>query len=277
MTKNVSRRDWQILSDYLDEQLSARERARFEMRLNENPELRLALDEMRSIQSLLLEIPAKRAPRNFTLTPQMVGIKKSPPQSFIALRFASAISAILLMVVWMGNLFLPMEIDTLLPMVAGSEKPEAAFEAHDPQLYPPKEFTGEEIGEEETTELPPSILREPEEEAVEPIDQEPQLDVMALPEPDATQTAEANGVPERVAKSLTSAPAEIESPDPAPGDLDYEVDEEGEIGALALRDNMLNRISRWGIQDFVMAGLALIAVSTGLGAIYIRRKEGRWS
>jgi hypothetical protein len=277
MNKNISRRDWQIISDYLDEQLSNRERARFETRFNEDPELRLALDEMRNIRSLLQEIPAKRAPRNFTLTPQMLGIKAAPPRSFVALRFASALSAILLMAVYVSNLLIPMDIESLSPLIAKSEKPDATFEVAEPPLHPPEDISGNGIGEDANEETPPDVLRVSEEEPVEADDPEPQLEIMAMPGSDVTQTPESEDDSERAGIAAIPAPVEGESPDPAYKPSDYEIDDKSEIGVLAIRDNILTRVSRWGILDFVMAGLAFLAVSTGLAAIYVRRRDGKWS
>jgi hypothetical protein len=277
MKKNISRRDWQIISEYLDEQLSNRERARFETRLSEDPELRSALDEFRSIRSLLREIPAKRAPRNFTLTPQMIGIKAAPPHSFVALRFASALSAILLMAVYVSNLLIPIDIETLSPLIARSEKPDTSFEVAEPALHPPEDISGNGIGEDVTEESPVEMLRVPGEEPVEADDQDPMLEIMAFPEPDSTQTPEPEDDSERTDLAALPAPGEDESPESAYKPSDYEIDDKSEIGALAIRDNILTRVSQWGIQDYLMVGLAFIAVSTGLAAIYVRRRDGKWS
>ena len=100
MRAQLSIRDYEQLSAYLDGQLSIAEKRRLEARLNEQPELRSALEELGQTRSLLRMAPRKRAPRNFTLNPSMV--RESQPQRksllnmFPALSFASALATLAL-------------------------------------------------------------------------------------------------------------------------------------------------------------------------------------
>jgi len=73
MNNKISKRDWEAISAYLDGQISERNLARFEARLQREPALRSALNEMDAVRQVLRNAPRLRAPRNFTLTPQMVG------------------------------------------------------------------------------------------------------------------------------------------------------------------------------------------------------------
>ena len=107
MTKNISMREWEALSAYLDEQLPAKERARLETRLNQAPELRSALEDLRRTRSVLRSQPQVRAPRNFTLTPDMVGLKSRPVRrapAYPFFRFASALAGFLFLLVLVGDL-----------------------------------------------------------------------------------------------------------------------------------------------------------------------------
>ena len=70
-------RDVELLSSYLDGQLKLSDSARLERRLSLDPDLRAVLDDLRSARGLLRQLPMRKAPRNFTLTPKMVG--KNPP------------------------------------------------------------------------------------------------------------------------------------------------------------------------------------------------------
>lgn len=92
-------RDTELLSAYLDNQLSAAERAKLERRLQADSELRAALDGLRHVKTRLADLPKVKPPRNFTLTPQMVGQKgltQSRGSSLIpALNWATAIAAVL--------------------------------------------------------------------------------------------------------------------------------------------------------------------------------------
>ncbi len=92
-------RDTELLSAYLDNQLSAAERAKLERRLQADSELRAALDGLRHVKTRLADLPKVKPPRNFTLTPQMVG-QKGLTQSRVsplipALNWATAIAAVL--------------------------------------------------------------------------------------------------------------------------------------------------------------------------------------
>jgi len=72
MKAQLSHKDWELISEYLDGELSAREKNRLDQRLNQQPELRNSLEEMRQTRSILRSTPRLRAPRNFTLRPEMV-------------------------------------------------------------------------------------------------------------------------------------------------------------------------------------------------------------
>jgi hypothetical protein len=107
MTKNISMREWEALSAYLDEQLPAKERARLETQLNQVPELRSALEDLRRTRAVLRSQPRVRAPRNFTLTPDMVGLKPKPVRrapAYPFFRLASGFAGFLFLLVLVGDL-----------------------------------------------------------------------------------------------------------------------------------------------------------------------------
>lgn len=93
--KTPSFRDIERLSAHLDGKLSRAEVARLERRLAADPELHAALDDLRTARAVLRRTPQRRAPRNFTLTPKMAGIKPPLPRSVPALGWASAVAALL--------------------------------------------------------------------------------------------------------------------------------------------------------------------------------------
>jgi hypothetical protein len=106
MKTTLSSHDWQALSDYLDGQLSPQARARLEARLKANAGLRLALEELRRTRIILKNAPRLRARRNFTLTAAMVA-RRSPQRSFwqpfSTLRLSSAVAALLFILVFLGD------------------------------------------------------------------------------------------------------------------------------------------------------------------------------
>lgn len=114
MRAHINQRDFEKLSAYLDGQLAPSERKKLEERMRARPELRTALEEMDRTRALLRMAPRRRAPRNFTLTPAMVGAdrpaKRQPgrfPSLFPALSFASAIATLALVVSFLVSSPLP--------------------------------------------------------------------------------------------------------------------------------------------------------------------------
>ena len=93
--RNLSSRDWLLLSAYLDDQLSEVEKRQMGERLQSDPECQMALDALKRTSSLLRSLPVRRAPRNFTLSEKSLPRKLIP--SFVGiLRFSSAAAALLL-------------------------------------------------------------------------------------------------------------------------------------------------------------------------------------
>ena len=88
-------RDVELLSSYLDGQTSPSDSARLKTRLASDPALASTLDALRESRSLLRRLPHRRAPRNFLLTPKMVGRRPPLPRSYPVFRFATALATIL--------------------------------------------------------------------------------------------------------------------------------------------------------------------------------------
>lgn len=91
----MNHRDVEQLSSYLDGQLSPSDSARLKTRLASDPALASTLDALRESRSLLRRLPHRRAPRNFLLTPKMVGQKPPLPRSYPVFRFATALATLL--------------------------------------------------------------------------------------------------------------------------------------------------------------------------------------
>lgn len=104
--QQLSTNDWQLLSEYLDGQLSPRDRAALEKRMASQAELRAGLDELRQTRTILRSVSRQRVPRNFTLTPAMV--QQARPRPWLrlvpALNFASAAAALAMVVVMVVGL-----------------------------------------------------------------------------------------------------------------------------------------------------------------------------
>jgi len=96
-------RDIEQLSAYLDGELGKAESKRLETRLANEPQLVSVLSDIRSARGILRKLPKRKAPRNFTLTRQMVGIKPPLPRSYGFVRFSTAFATILLVVSFAFN------------------------------------------------------------------------------------------------------------------------------------------------------------------------------
>ena len=106
----MKQRDIELLSSYLDGQLSSVDSARLEARLRTDPDLRSVLQDLRGARSLLRQLPMRKAPRNFTLTPKMVGKNPPLPRSYPIFKFSATLATILL--------FFTMGLNILSPRLA---------------------------------------------------------------------------------------------------------------------------------------------------------------
>ncbi|MFN7209261.1 MAG: hypothetical protein ACK4P1_02570 [Aggregatilineales bacterium] len=84
--------DFELLSAYLDEALSARQREALEARLAASAELRAQLDELRAMHALLRSAPVLRLPRDFRLDPA-AHARRAWWARLETLRLTSALSA----------------------------------------------------------------------------------------------------------------------------------------------------------------------------------------
>jgi hypothetical protein len=119
MTQNSSFHDVEKLSAYLDGQLKPSETARLESRLQSNPELASILNDLRQARGILRQLPQRRAPRNFTLTPKMVGQKPPMPRTYPVFRFATALATLLLFFTFATNFMAPRLERTAVPYGIG--------------------------------------------------------------------------------------------------------------------------------------------------------------
>jgi hypothetical protein len=88
-------RDVELLSAYLDGHLSPVEVSRLEVRLSSDTQLMAILQELRETRGVLRRLPRRRAPRNFTLTAKMAGVKPPEPRAYPTLRLATMLTGLL--------------------------------------------------------------------------------------------------------------------------------------------------------------------------------------
>lgn len=93
----TSARDERI-SEYLDGLLARPDRAAVEVDAERDPDARLALEGMRSVRASLGELGMVRAPRSFTLDPQLTPRPRGLPRFEIYTRLATVATALVLTV-----------------------------------------------------------------------------------------------------------------------------------------------------------------------------------
>jgi len=117
---NLSFRDVEKLSAFLDGQLSQAETTRLESRLRSDPALASTLADLRQARLILRRTPKRQVPRNFILTRRMAGIKPPIPRSVPVLSWASGIAALIFLISMGANLFSQLSLGAGAPMLAAA-------------------------------------------------------------------------------------------------------------------------------------------------------------
>ncbi|RPI28674.1 MAG: hypothetical protein EHM70_16485 [Chloroflexota bacterium] len=262
MKTNLSPRDWELLSEYLDDQLNKNKRARLEARLKADAGLRSALKDLANTRSMLRSLEPVKAPRSFKLTPQMAGIRPAR-RVYPVLQLASALTTILLVFVLLGDFFIANPSQLIAPQSSSAPAEGLRLQATQeaPQLAAPPEMTlksGEDI-ENSSTAQAEAYARDQNEEEVQS---------QAAGEAEAMEAPAAEPLME-AAPSLTATPTLTvtatataqATPTPEVGEA---ADELLAVEPAAARP----WLNGWRILEI---SLALIALGTGLAALYLRR------
>lgn len=89
-------RDLELLSAYLDGALSPEQVARLELQLKTDPQLRAEFEALQQTRALLRQMPRRRAPRNFTLSPRQVASRPPMPRLYPFLQWSTALTMLFL-------------------------------------------------------------------------------------------------------------------------------------------------------------------------------------
>ncbi len=104
MNERGRSKDLQLLSEYLDSRLSETQKRKFEARLAEDSALRERFENLRKTKLMLSRLSRVNAPRHFTLTPEMVKVRRRKQPLLTMMRWASSVAAILLVVLFGADL-----------------------------------------------------------------------------------------------------------------------------------------------------------------------------
>jgi len=103
MNDRITDRDIELISSYLDSRLSPVENEKVRARLKSEPQFKQLLDEFTYTRRLLQALPQKRAPRNFTLSPDKLPVPRRAFWLQPALSFVSIAAAVMLVVVFSSS------------------------------------------------------------------------------------------------------------------------------------------------------------------------------
>ena len=261
----ISRNDTEAISAYLDGQLSPREQAQLEARLRREPALHAELEALDRTRSLLKAAPHYRAPRNFTLTPEMAGIpERSPGFLFGLTRLAFTLTTIMFLVALVGNF--------TFQGLGGSQPEETtAFSAEgDPAMAPLEEAApaGESAADSGPMEDPGTERVQPTEdvemESMESGENPDEIQALAPPTEESLSIAEETGPAEEpaggggpeptleadatVEETLDTAVADAAETEPLPAGADEDFPNEAP-----------ERINPWSIFTVLTGAAALLS------------------
>lgn len=251
--KNERRReiqDLERLSAYLDHALSSQEQQRLEARLEQDQNLKAKLETLRITKGLLGKLPHINAPHNFTLTPDMVNVRRKKRQPlFTTLRWASSLAAIVLVVLLGVELFLVRDLQGRPPF-APKVQMEVATMADEAPAEPLILWAEPRVGDADME------FDEPE------ANEEPQLEMMPLPADEE----------EAIEAEILSMEAEPEDRTPI---LGINPDEGGEI---IHRSQPASRVMDTGMPwpdslRWLQVALAAIAIGGGVTIWFLQRRN----
>ncbi len=196
MSRQPSSRDLQKLSAYLDGELNASASRKIKDRLTQDPNLLVALEDLRDTRAILRRMPARRAPRSFTLSPQMVAKRPPMPRLIPALNYATVLAMLLFFISFIP----PIGFGAMAPPA-----PEMMMESADMAMEEPA--PAEEPAAAPAMEAPVeeefAVAEEPAEEETVPMDDEPTAGEEA---PKVSPTAEYSATPRVATEAEKSTP-----------------------------------------------------------------------
>lgn len=287
MKNEISNRDLELLSAYLDQELSPKDQARIEARLQSSPELRSILGELHQNRAALRSLPRLRAPRNFTLSPEFFGIK-TKKHTYPIFGFASAISSLVLILVLVGDFLINPAItpkQTLVEQPASLTQAGESVEAMDKLV----EKAVEEIPPTQVVEAPmleaqemPAISTDEMEVLVEGAPEEPSeegtplgIEIFSSKLPEGTLTPSPEGLsstttPTSTIVYLTDTPSLISPSATAESEMEERIESITLPTPTSIEPKpQTTEIPLIRILEFSLAAITLI---TGLIAIILHRK-----
>ena len=268
---NLSDRDLETLSAFLDGEISGRDQERLEARLQSDEALREYLEGLRRTRAAVRSLPVLRAPRNYYLTPEMVGQKGTTRRLFPVLSFASALATMLFVLLLVGD-FITLNSPAFAPLRA-LEASEPVFQILETPLAGTLQFESE-LAEESADQF---LEQGPVEERMPSAEEVPEAEapLAAAPEAEAEAMEQLPGIGELLATgepaiveelegAVESAPAPMEEPG---------IQARGKVSVTPLPDDQQPVIPLRGILRVLEVIMIILAISTGIAAFFLYRKK----
>ena len=270
---SISNRDLEALSAYLDGELSGKALARLQARIETDRELRDTFEQLQRARAMMRNLPVLRVPRNYYLTPEMVGAVQKPRRAFPVLRFASVLAALLFVLVFLGDIFMVPSL-----VMAPARTVQFAESAVEEAEQPVEELPVLEMEAESFDSQPAEAPAEAEMDQAELEEAEPPLAAEAplAAEPITIPTVESTPELEKMLGRTVPAPgeemeAEIEGLSEPVDETDLRMESRA---PLSQKDDELQPGNRlltvFRITEIL---LIIIALSTGLAAFTLYRKS----
>ena len=257
---NLSDRDLERLSAYLDGEISRKDRERLEARLLVDEDLSTTLKQLQRTRQVMRSLPSMRAPRNYFVAAEMVGQKETGSRAFPILRFASALASVLFILLFLGDMLVPRT--GLMTSSKTIQVAETIMEAAEPPV----------------TVAPQIESQLPEAQADQAMEMAPVEGEAAAPLPESTpdQPSEPAAEMERLLATGVESPAE-ESEDGV-GEVVESFAEPNlleERGVIDIPPEEETRpiINYWKIVRYSEIFLIVLALTTGLAALLLYRRS----
>jgi len=128
MNEVFSPKEWQLLSEYLDNQLSTSEREKVEKLLRSSQIWHQNYQSLSATKIIMHSAPRRKATRNFTLTQEQANLIRKPSHNFFSFRITSMVSTALAVGMFIIGIFTRVPQTTTLSSAPMMEKDLAASE-----------------------------------------------------------------------------------------------------------------------------------------------------
>jgi anti-sigma factor RsiW len=125
---DLADKDYELLSAYLDRELTEAEQTALEARLQAEPQLQATLEELRVVKQAVAALPIVPAPRDFRLAPTMAApaiLPRAAAQPRVARWWVGAAAALALVLVGLGVIFTAQPSEEPLPVMVAAVPTEA--------------------------------------------------------------------------------------------------------------------------------------------------------